>query len=57
MADGRALCQAPRMFNALVVDKDGDGSVAAHITELDEAQLPEGDTTIAVADLQLDRLR
>jgi acrylyl-CoA reductase (NADPH) len=36
------------MFNALLVDKDSDGSVAAHITELDEAQLPDGDTTIAV---------
>ena len=36
------------MFNALLVDKNSEGSVAAHITELDEAQLPDGDTMIAV---------
>ena len=36
------------MFNALVVDKDSDGAVAAGITEIDDSQLPEGDTTIAV---------
>jgi acrylyl-CoA reductase (NADPH) len=36
------------MFHALLVDKDSDGLVAARITELNEAQLPDGDTTIAV---------
>ena len=36
------------MFNALVVDKDSDGTVSAQITELDDSQLPDGDTTIVV---------
>jgi acrylyl-CoA reductase (NADPH) len=36
------------MFNALLVDKDSDGSVVTQITELDDSQLPDGDTTIAV---------
>ena len=36
------------MFNALLIEKDNDGSVAARIAELDETQLPEGDTTIDV---------
>ena len=36
------------MFNALVVDKDSEGTVSAQITELDDSQLPDGDTTIAV---------
>ena len=36
------------MFNALLVEKDDDGSVAARIAELDDAQLPDGDTTIDV---------
>jgi acrylyl-CoA reductase (NADPH) len=35
------------MFNALLLEKS-DGAVTAHVTELDESQLPEGDTTIAV---------
>jgi acrylyl-CoA reductase (NADPH) len=36
------------MFNALVVDKDSDGTVSAQVGELDDSQLPDGDTTIAV---------
>ena len=36
------------MFNALVVDKDSDGTVSAQVRELDDSQLPDGDTTIAV---------
>lgn len=36
------------MFNALLVDKNDDGAVTAQVTALDESQLPEGDTTIAV---------
>lgn len=36
------------MFHALVVDKDTDGTVTSRITELDDAQLRDGDTTIAV---------
>jgi len=36
------------MFHALVVDKDSDGKVASRIGELDDSQLPDGDTTIAV---------
>jgi acrylyl-CoA reductase (NADPH) len=48
MADPRAVCEAPGMFHALVVDKDSDGTVAAQVTDLDDSQLPDGDTTIAV---------
>ncbi|TML06942.1 MAG: oxidoreductase [Actinobacteria bacterium] len=36
------------MFNALLLEKDTDGSVVARIAELDDSQLPDGDTTIAV---------
>lgn len=35
------------MFKALVLEET-DGKVAAAVTELDEAQLPEGDVTVAV---------
>jgi acrylyl-CoA reductase (NADPH) len=36
------------MFNAIVIDKD-DSSYRANLQQLDEAQLPEGDVTVAVA--------
>lgn len=36
------------MFNAIVIDKD-DISYRANLQQLDEAQLPEGDVTVAVA--------
>jgi acrylyl-CoA reductase (NADPH) len=48
MADDRIVCEARIMFNALLVDKGDDGAVTARIAELDDAQLPDGDTTIAV---------
>ncbi|MEM6694123.1 MAG: acryloyl-CoA reductase [Pseudomonadota bacterium] len=35
-------------FNALVVEKDDDGKTAAAVQEITEAQLPEGDVTVAV---------
>ena len=36
------------MFKALLVDKDDDGKTHAHVTEIDEARLPEGEVTVAV---------
>ncbi|SDT04443.1 acrylyl-CoA reductase (NADPH) [Pseudomonas granadensis] len=36
------------MFNAIVIDKD-DSGYRANLQQLDEAQLPEGDVTVAVA--------
>jgi acrylyl-CoA reductase (NADPH) len=36
------------MFKALLLDKGDDGAVTARLTDIDESQLPEGDTTIAV---------
>jgi acrylyl-CoA reductase (NADPH) len=36
------------MFKALVLDEDG-GKVAATVRELDDAELPDGDVTVAVA--------
>ena len=36
------------MFKAILVDKDS-GTYQARVTELDEAQLPEGDVTVRVA--------
>lgn len=35
-------------FNALVVEKNEDGKTSASVQQLDEAQLPEGDVTVAV---------
>ncbi|MEM1388201.1 MAG: acryloyl-CoA reductase [Pseudomonadota bacterium] len=35
-------------FNALIVEKDDDGKTAAGVQEITEAQLPEGDVTVAV---------
>ena len=37
------------MFNAILLNKNEDGSTKAEITQLDDAQLPEdGDVTVAV---------
>jgi acrylyl-CoA reductase (NADPH) len=37
------------MFNAILLNKKEDGSTAAQLTQLDEAQLPEdGDVTVAI---------
>lgn len=36
------------MFNAIVIDKD-DSGYRANLQQLDDAQLPEGDVTVAVA--------
>ncbi len=36
------------MFRALVVDKDGDGNPHATVRQIDDADLPEGDVTVAV---------
>lgn len=37
------------MFNAILLDKKEDGSTAARLTQLDQAQLPaEGDVTVAI---------
>ncbi|MBO28687.1 MAG: oxidoreductase [Rhodobacteraceae bacterium] len=36
------------MFDALVVDKDEDGKTSAAVTQIDEADLPEGEVTVAV---------
>ena len=36
------------MFDALVVDKDEDGKISAAVTQIDEADLPEGEVTVAV---------
>ncbi len=36
------------MFNALVVEKDGDGVTSAAVRRLTDDQLPEGDITVAV---------
>jgi acrylyl-CoA reductase (NADPH) len=36
------------MFRALVVDKDADGSTIASVRDLTEADLPEGNVTVAV---------
>ena len=35
-------------FRALVVEKDDEGKTSASVQQLDEAQLPEGDVTVAV---------
>lgn len=35
-------------FRALVVEKDVEGKTSASVQQLDEAQLPEGDVTVAV---------
>ena len=35
-------------FRALVVQKDDEGKTSASVQQLDEAQLPEGDVTVAV---------
>jgi len=35
-------------IRALVVSKDGDGPVTSEVTEIDEAQLPEADATVAI---------
>ncbi|TCP60585.1 acrylyl-CoA reductase (NADPH) [Rhodovulum bhavnagarense] len=36
------------MFRALVVEKDAEGRTSAAVRDLDEAQLPEGEITVAV---------
>jgi acrylyl-CoA reductase (NADPH) len=36
------------MFSAILIDKDDAGQQSVAVTQLDEAQLPEGDVTIAV---------
>ena len=36
------------MFDALVVEKDEDGKTSAAVTQIDEADLPEGEVTVAV---------
>ena len=37
------------MFNAILLNKNDDGSTKAEITQIDDAQLPEdGDVTVAV---------
>lgn len=36
------------MFKAIVIDKNSD-TYLANLTELDDAQLPEGDVTVRVA--------
>ncbi|KZX94057.1 MULTISPECIES: acryloyl-CoA reductase [unclassified Sulfitobacter] len=36
------------MFDALVVDKDEDGKTSAAVTQIEEADLPEGEVTVAV---------
>lgn len=36
------------MFKAIVIDKNSDAYLA-NLTELDDAQLPEGDVTVRVA--------
>jgi acrylyl-CoA reductase (NADPH) len=36
------------MFKALMVEKADDGTVTASVRQIDEAQLPEGDVTVAV---------
>jgi acrylyl-CoA reductase (NADPH) len=37
------------MFNAILLNKNDDGSTAAHLTQLDDAQLPaDGDVTVSV---------
>lgn len=35
-------------FNALVVEKNDDGSTHASVSQLDESRLPQGDVTVAV---------
>lgn len=35
-------------FNALVVEKDGDGKTSASVRKVEAASLPEGDVTVAV---------
>ena len=35
-------------FTGLLVDRDGDGNITHAVTELVDAQLPEGDVTVAV---------
>ena len=36
------------MFNAVLIEKDEDGTVSTGIKALSEEQLPEGDVTVAV---------
>lgn len=37
------------MFNAILLNKNEDGSTAARLTRLDDAQLPaDGDVTVAI---------
>ena len=36
------------MFDALVVEKDEDGKTSAAVTQIEEADLPEGEVTVAV---------
>jgi acrylyl-CoA reductase (NADPH) len=36
------------MFNALLIEKGDDGAVTTRVAELDDSQLPDGDTTIEV---------
>ncbi|MEM0924325.1 MAG: acryloyl-CoA reductase [Pseudomonadota bacterium] len=36
------------MFNALMVEKDEDGSTSASVQQIDEDRLPEGDVTVSV---------
>ena len=36
------------MFNAVLIEKDEDGTVTAGIKALSEEQLPDGDVTVAV---------
>lgn len=35
-------------FNALIVNKDGEGRTSAGVETIDEARLPDGDVTVAV---------
>ncbi|MAB64700.1 MAG: oxidoreductase, partial [Marinovum sp.] len=35
------------MFNAVLIEKDEDGTVTAGIKALSEEQLPDGDVTVA----------
>src|SRR5690554_8174718 len=36
------------VFRALITERNADGQASGRVTELDEAQLPEGDVLVAV---------
>ena len=44
----KSIHRSAIMFNAMVVNKDDEGNISAGVEQISEAQLPEGNVTVAV---------